>query len=69
MSLEKCKHELLVQECSLCNGKVKYDLVEMSAWFTAKYNARCMSCHDPIEEGDTIRYMSDVIVCEYCGRD
>ena len=70
--MDECKHELILQECSLCNGKQKYDYTRVdvkSPWFPAKYNGSCRHCGDSIKVGDEIRFMNEEVVCDFCGRD
>lgn len=65
--MDECKHELVVEECSLCNGKHPKLPPVLGPWFRAMYDGSCHLCGaGRIYAGDEVCYVDDTLACEPC---
>jgi len=73
---ERCRHELLVEQCADCRPAPAVDPLGDPAervgapghWFVAAYGGSCSSCGDRFEAGDEIRAIGGgEYECADCG--
>jgi len=62
MEADRCRHELLVEQCADCRPAPAPDPFDEPAerpgravWFEARYGGTCCECGDRFDPGDTIR--------------
>ena len=61
----ECKHELMLDECTLCNGKGRDTYIPDDSdgiRFIAKYEGHCKECNFPINIGDRVSWVSNRIM-------
>jgi hypothetical protein len=75
MEAERCRHELLVEQCADCRPAPAVDPLSDPAerphravWFEARYGGTCCECGDRFDAGDAIRSVGmGEYECANCG--